>query len=93
VKAIQFIESVPRYLISKIIGPFYQPVFWSPLSCLRYREVPEPPLPNENWAKIKVRYGGICGSDMSTILLHTSPALSAFVSFPFTMGHENVGTW
>ncbi|MFQ6001100.1 MAG: zinc-binding dehydrogenase [Anaerolineae bacterium] len=90
-KAIQFIESVPRYLISKIIGPFYRPIFWSPLSCLQYREVPEPPLPNENWAKIKVRYGGICGSDMNTIFLHNSPALSAFVSFPFTMGHENVG--
>jgi len=92
VKAIQFIESVPRYLISKIIGPFYRPIFWSPLSCPQYREVPEPPLPNESWAKIKVRYGGICGSDMNTILLHNSPAISAFVSFPFTMGHENVGT-
>ena len=91
-KAIQFIESVPRYLISKIIGPFYRPIFWSPLSCPQYREVPEPPLPNESWAKIKVRYGGICGSDMNTILLHNSPAISAFVSFPFTMGHENVGT-
>ena len=92
VKAIQFIESVPRYLISKIIGSSYRPIFWSPLSCLHYREVEEPPLPNENWAKIKVRYGGICGSDMNTILLHNSPALSAFVSFPFTLGHENVGT-
>ena len=91
-KAIRFIGSVLRYLISKIIGLFYPSIFWSPLSNLQYREVPEPPLPNENWAKIKVRYGGICGSDMSTILLHTSPALSAFVSFPFTMGHENVGT-
>lgn len=91
-KAIQFIGSVPRYLISKIIGPFYPPIFWSPLSNLQYREVPEPPLPNENWAKIKVRYGGICGSDMNAILLHNSPALSAFVSFPFTMGHEDMGT-
>jgi len=92
VKAIQFIGSVPHYLVSKIIAPFYRPIFWSALSCLQYRELPEPPLPNENWAKIKVRYGGICGSDMSTILLHNSPALSAFVSFPFTMGHESMGT-
>jgi len=91
-KAIQFIGSVPRYLMSKIIGPFYRPIFWSPLSNLQYREVPEPPLPNENWAKIKVRYGGICGTDMNIILPHVNPALSAFVSFPFTLGHENVGT-
>jgi threonine dehydrogenase-like Zn-dependent dehydrogenase len=92
VKAIQHIGSVPRYLISRVIGPFYRPIFWSLLSNLQYREVPEPLLPNENWAKIKVRYGGVCASDMSTILLHGSPALSAFLSFPFTMGHENVGT-
>ncbi len=91
-KAIQFIGSVPRFLISKIIGPLYLPAFWSPLSNLQYREVKEPPLPNENWAKVKVQYGGICGSDMNTILLDSSPVLSAFVSFPFTVGHENVGT-
>ncbi len=91
-KAIQFLGSVPRYLISKIIGLFYQPIFWSPLSNLQYREVADPSLPNENWAKIKVRYGGICASDMNTILLHSSLALSAFVSFPFTLGHENAGT-
>ncbi len=91
-KAVRFVESIPRYLISKAIGTLYRPIFWSRFSCLEYREVPEPPLPNENWAKVKVRYGGICGSDMGTIFLHTSPLLSAFTSFPFTLGHENVGT-
>jgi len=92
VKAVQFVWSIPRYLISKALGAFYRPIFWSRLSCLRYCEVPEPSLPNENWAKIKVRYGGICGTDMGTIFLHTSPILSSFTSFPFTFGHENVGT-
>jgi len=91
-KAIQFIGSVPLWLISKMIGPFYLPIFWSALSNLRYRELPEPPLPNENWAKIKVRYGGICSADMNIVLPRVSPVLSAFLSFPFTMGHENVGT-
>lgn len=91
-KAIQFIGSVRLWLISKIIGPFYPPIFWSTLSNLRYREVPEPPLPNENWARIKVRYGGICSGDMNIVLPRVSPVLSAFISFPCTMGHENVGT-
>lgn len=91
-KAVRFVESIPRYLLSRAIGTFYQPIFWSRLSCLEYREVPEPPLPNKDWVKVKVRYGGICGSDMGTIFLHTSPSLSAFTSFPFTLGHENVGT-
>jgi threonine dehydrogenase-like Zn-dependent dehydrogenase len=54
--------------------------------------VPEPPLPNREWCKIRVRYGGICGSDLGLIFLHNSPSLSVFTSFPFTLGHENVGT-
>ena len=75
-----------------MIGFFYPPMFWSALSNIRYREVPEPPLPNENWAKIKVRYGGICAVEMSTILPRVSLAGTAFLSFPLTLGHENVGT-
>lgn len=91
-KAIQFVQSIPRYVLSRAISTLYPPILWSRLSCLKYREVPEPPLPNEDWVKVKVRYGGICGSDMGLIFLHNSPSLSAFVSFPFTVGHENVGT-
>ena len=92
VKAIQFVQSIPRYLLSKAIGRFYPPIFWSRFSCLEYRDVPEPSLPNEDWVRVKVRYAGICGSDMGLILLHNSPSLSALTSFPFTIGHENVGT-
>lgn len=91
-KAIQFFQSIPRYLVSKTIGIFYPPIFWSQLSCLQYREVPEPTLPNENWGKVRVRYGGICGSDVGLIFLHSSPSLSPFTSFPLTLGHENTGT-
>lgn len=91
-KAIQFVQSIPRYVLSRAISTLYPPILWSRLSCLKYRDVPEPPLPNEDWVKVKVRYGGICGSDMGLIFLHKSPSLSAFVSFPFTVGHENVGT-
>jgi threonine dehydrogenase-like Zn-dependent dehydrogenase len=83
--------SVPRYLLSKAIGRIYRPIFWSNLSCLRYREVPEPLLPDENWAKIKVKYAGICASDMNLIYLRDSPSLSPFASSSFTIGHENLG--
>lgn len=90
-KAVQLIESIPRYVLTKALGAVYPPIFWSPLAMLQYREVPELPLPGPQWVRIKTRYGGICGSDMGTIFLKDSPALSAFVSFPFTLGHENVG--
>ena len=58
---------------------------------LQYREVAEPALLGPQWVKVSTRYGGICGSDLNTIFLKDSPALSAFTSFPFTLGHENVG--
>ncbi|HET6780464.1 MAG TPA: alcohol dehydrogenase catalytic domain-containing protein [bacterium] len=55
-------------------------------------DIPEPPLPRGDWVRVQVRLGGICGSDLHTIHLETSPALSALTSFPFVLGHENVGT-
>jgi L-iditol 2-dehydrogenase len=90
-KAIQFIVDIPRYVLTKVVGAVYPPVFWSPLAMIRYREVPEPALPGPQWVKVKTRYGGICGSDMNTVFLKGSPALSTFLSSTFTLGHENVG--
>ena len=66
-------------------------MFWSGLGFLQYRELDEPALPGPDWVRVAVRYGGICGSDLGSITLHTSPSLSAWTSFPFTAGHENVG--
>ncbi len=66
--------------------------FWNTkLSCLRYTDGPEPELPNDQWVKVKVKFGGICGSDLNLIYLHDSPAISSYASFPFTIGHEIVG--
>jgi L-iditol 2-dehydrogenase len=66
-------------------------MYWSGLGFVQYREVAEPALPGPDWVRVAVRYGGICGSDLGSITLHTSPSLSAWTSFPFTIGHENVG--
>lgn len=91
-KAIQFDASIPRYALG-LAGQKVSPaVLWSGLSCTAMHDVPEPQLPNDEWVKIKTRYGGICGTDIGTIHLHTSPYLSPFSSFPFTFGHENMGT-
>jgi threonine dehydrogenase-like Zn-dependent dehydrogenase len=90
--AVQFVVSVPRYVFTLIVGRLYQPAFWGPLSLVQYRGVPEPQLPAPDWAKVKVRYGGICASDTGLIRLTESPALSPFGSERFTIGHENMGT-
>lgn len=91
-KALQFDYKMPRYIFSKITGRFFPSSYWdSRLSCLQFLEQLEPKLPNENWVKVRVKYGGICGSDLNLIFLNDSPATSPFVSFPFTIGHEIVG--
>ncbi len=92
VKALQFNATIPRYVVGLAISKIYQPILWSGLSCLRYRDIPEPPLPNAEWVAIKTRYGGICGSDNHLIHLQNSPSASALSSFPFVVGHENCGT-
>lgn len=91
-KAIQFNFGVRRYVLSLLLGKLYEPFFWSPWSCTSYREIEEPRLPTPEWVKIQTRYGGICGSDQHLVHLIGSPTLSALGSFPFTPGHENVGT-
>lgn len=84
-------DSIPRYLLSKGLSRIRPDAFWGPAGSLRYRDVDPPDLPNEEWVRIRTIYGGICGSDLGSITLHTSVAMTVFTSFPFTLGHENVG--
>lgn len=91
-KALQLNPTIPRYAFGKTFGKLYEPLLWSGISCVTYRDVPEPRLPNAEWVKIKTRYGGICGSDNGLLHLQNSPAASALGSYPFTIGHENYGT-
>lgn len=91
-KAIQFNAAIPRYVLGKALNKLTPSILWRGLSCTYQADIPEPLLPTPEWVKIKTRYGGICGTDIGTIHLHTSPYLSPFSSSPFTFGHENVGS-
>jgi threonine dehydrogenase-like Zn-dependent dehydrogenase len=55
-------------------------------------DLPEVNLINEDWVKIKVKLGGICGTDLHLLALDISTALSNFVSYPAVLGHELVGS-
>lgn len=88
-KAIQFNVTIQRYAIGLILKKLYEPLLWSGISCTYSAQVPEPRLPGPEWTVLRTRYGGICGSDLSAIHLHTSPYYSPFSSFPYTFGHEN----
>lgn len=90
-QAVQFEFSYPRYGLGLALGGLAPSLLWSGLSCTVLREVPEPDLPGPEWARIATRLGGICGTDLGTIHLKTSPYYSPYSAFPFTFGHENVG--
>lgn len=59
-------------------------------------EVPEPHLIGEDWAVIRPRLTGICGSDTKQVLMDFEDAddspMTAFISFPQVLGHEVVAT-
>lgn len=91
-KAVQFNFTIPRYVLGLALRRVFPPFLWSSLSTTSLKEVSPPQLPDADWLRIKTHLGGICGTDLGAIYLHTSPYYSPFSSFPFTFGHENVGT-
>ncbi len=57
-------------------------------------EVADPPLRGPDWAVLRTRLCGICGSDTKQVLLDGDGdnPMSAFISFPQVLGHEVVAT-
>ncbi len=90
-QAIQYIKSVPRYLIVRLLGKRWNWLYTSGVSCIRLTDIDEPQLPSPDWVKIRTRLSGICGSDLATITAKGSPYFSPFTSCPFVLGHEVVG--
>jgi len=88
-KAVSFDVTVPRYLLAKGLGGFTSSVtFGSPLSGLRFGDVPQPALPGPDWVRLEVLLCGICGTDIGTLTFSASPILEPFGSFPAVLGHE-----
>ncbi len=91
-KAISFAAPIPAYLATQVAGRVSENWLVGGHACTRYAEVATPELPNQHWVRIRTRLGGICGSDLALVGLESSPSTSPFSSFPFVIGHENVGT-
>lgn len=90
-KAITFDGAIPRYLATLVAGSLSDQMYVGPHACTRYGEVAAPDLPGDEWVRIRTRMGGVCGSDLGIVSLTASPSASPFSSFPFVIGHENVG--
>jgi threonine dehydrogenase-like Zn-dependent dehydrogenase len=89
--AIQYLKSVPRWVLVKALGGRFPGVCTGPLGVVRLCEGPEPPLPGPRWARVRPRLSGICGSDLAAITARGSTFFGPLTSFPFTLGHEVVG--
>jgi len=90
-KAIQFNFTIPRYVLGLALGKLSSNFYWSGLTCTQYQDIPVPDLPGDDWVMVKTRLGGICGTDMSAVKLTASTYSTPSVSFPFVIGHENIG--
>lgn len=92
-KAMRFNATVPRYIFTMGAGRLNKAAYYKgPLAPVYMDDVPEPELINENWVKVKTIYGGVCGSDISMIFLDDTPYSEPYITMPYTIGHENVGT-
>lgn len=90
-KAVTFDVSVPRYLLAKGLGRFTSSVTYGALSGVRLTNVPDPSLPGDEWVRIEMILGGICGTDIGNLTYSASPIMEPFGSFPAVLGHEILG--
>ena len=93
-RAITFHISTPKWFLCKALGRVKRSVYWGRASTLRLQDIPEQPLPGDDWVRVRPRLGGICGSDVGMVMLKNPPDSfgAALVIEPVVLGHENVGT-
>ncbi len=87
-RAVTFSVSVADYLLARSLGRYSTAATFGALSGVRLRDVPEPSIPGPDWVRLRVSFCGICGSDLSNVSYHSSPAMEPFGSFPAVLGHE-----
>jgi threonine dehydrogenase-like Zn-dependent dehydrogenase len=92
-KALVFRYSLPRLALTKIAGAVSPAGYFGSWSPLRMEDVPEPALHGADWALVRTRIAGICGSDAKQAFLRgdRDNPLTALVSFPHILGHEATG--
>ncbi|CAN5566414.1 zinc-binding dehydrogenase [soil metagenome] len=90
-KALRFERKAAKYVAASVAGRICAGK-GAAVGPLKLKDVDEPDLPTDEWVRLAPRLAGICGSDLATIDGHSSRYFEPIVSFPFTPGHEVVGT-
>ncbi len=86
--------TVPRVVLTQLLGRFWRGAYFAPTSPLRLVELPEPLLPAPDWVRVRNRLCGICGSDLHQLFVDTGLDIAP-VALPshqrIYLGHEMVG--
>src|SRR5581483_6151919 len=92
-RALLFRYSLPRLAASRVAGALSARGYFGPWSSFRLEDVPEPSLIADDWAIVRTKLAGVCGSDAKQAFLRgdRDNPLTAVVSFPHVLGHEAVG--
>jgi len=97
VKTIYFDKDIPRILATKAAARFRatQGLLFTGINAVKFRkDIPDPPLPADNWIRVKNIACGVCGTDVS-FFKATTGTNSALEPIPGSartyLGHENVG--
>lgn len=86
--------SVPRIVLTRLLGRFSRAAYFAPTSPLHLVDLPDPPLPAPDWVRVRNRLCGICGSDLHQLFVDASldVAPTALPSHQrIYLGHEMVG--
>ena len=87
-------RSISRMMLTRLLGRITRAAYFAPFAPLRLDTFPDPPLPSANWARVRNRLCGICGSDLHQIFLDADLEVAP-LALPTTrriyLGHEMVG--
>lgn len=85
--------AIPRLLAVKTLRPVLPGIIWSWISSARVEDLPDPPLPGPRWIRVRNRQCGICGTDLSLLMVKGSPRIGP-AALPANrrifLGHEVV---
>jgi threonine dehydrogenase-like Zn-dependent dehydrogenase len=86
--------SVPRIVLTRLLGRFWRSAYFGPASPLRLADLPDPPLPTPGWVRVRNRLCGICGSDLHQLFVDADLDVAP-VALPshqrIYLGHEMAG--
>jgi threonine dehydrogenase-like Zn-dependent dehydrogenase len=93
VRSIFVDTAIPRLLAVRTLRPILPGIVWSPISSARVQDLPDPALPGPRWIRVRNRQCGICGTDLSLLLVKGSPRIGP-AALPANrrifLGHEVV---